>query len=272
MNGEEQYPEESRSLESLREVRLLALLWDMVGDEGKVKTAAALGVNYRTVDRAVESGRLTARMSDALERRLLLGGGSAAARQRERVETLEQRVEALEALGLAGEEGLEAIAGEVKALGEEHAQGMRRIERRLTQSEAGRVATGAAAVEKPAVKSAWRPYRDVATLEPEPGEEQVYGEARPLIVEWREARAEFTKAGDRLSRATAEGRMLELEIAIIEGHELTLPPATYPWDRFGRRDEVWRRTRDLERVRVERNRALLRRWLRRALTLGLWWD
>ncbi len=214
MNDEEQYPEESRSLESLREVRLLALLWDMVGDEGKVKTASALGVNYRTVDRTVESGRLTARMSDALERRLLLGGGSAVARQRERVEALEQRVEALEAKGLAGEEGLEAIAEEVKALGEEHAQGMRRIERRLTQSEAGQVVAGRAAVEKPAAKPAWRPYRDVVTLEPEAGEEQVYGNATLLIVEWREAQAEFTEAGDRLSKAVAEGRMRALTLGL----------------------------------------------------------
>ena len=38
----------------------------------------------------------------------------------------------------------------------------------------------------------------------EPGEEQVYGNTTPLIVEWRMAGAEFSGAGDALSRAAAE--------------------------------------------------------------------
>ena len=280
MNGEELYPEESRSLDGLRHLRLTALLWDMINDEGRVKTAETLGVNYRTLSRAVESGILTGRMGDALERCLLTGGGSAAARQREEMCALKQEVEALKRNVGALEKGmrvsLEAVEVGVKALREEHAQGMRRLERRLAQVEAGRGAQGAAeattpaTVEKPAVKPAWRQYRDLVTLEPEPGEEQVYGDAAPLVVEWRRVRGEFMDPGDRLSRAVAGERMRELEIAMIGEHELTLPPRTYPWDRFDRRDEVRRRTQTLERVRVERARAQLRRWLRRVLTLGLW--
>ena len=77
-------------------MRLLALLRDMIDDGGKVKAAKALGVNYRTVSKAVGSGTLADRMSDALERHLLLGGGSAAAQQRERVDALVERVSALE--------------------------------------------------------------------------------------------------------------------------------------------------------------------------------
>ena len=30
-----------------------------------------------------------------------------------------------------------------------------------------------------------------------------------------------------------------MEIAIIGEHELTLPPASFPWDEFDRRDKVW---------------------------------
>ena len=105
------------------------------------------------------------------------------------------------------------------------------------------------------------------TLEPEPGEEQVYGDATTVIVEWRRVRAEFTEAGGRLGRAVAEERMRELEIAMIEEHGLTLPPAAYPWDGFDRRSELWSRRQALERVRVERARAQLWRWLRRVLTL-----
>ena len=115
-----------------------------------------------------------------------------------------------------------------------------------------------------------RRHPALVTLEPEPGEEQVYGEATPLIVEWRRVCGDFIEAKDRLSKAVAGERMRELQIAMIGDHQLTLPPATYPWDRFDRRDEVRRRTQALNRVRVERARAQLRRWLRRVLTLGLW--
>ena len=96
-----------------------------------------------------------------------------------------------------------------------------------------------------------------------------------MIVEWRSVRDEFLKTlktGTVLDRTEVQEQMLELEleIAMIEEHELTLPPRTYPWDEFDRRDQVWERRQDIKRVRVERNRALLRRWLRRVLTLGLW--
>ena len=73
MNEQDFYPESSRSLDSLREMRLKALLRDMIDAEDGAKAAQALGVSYRTVSRAVESGSLTARMSAALERHLLLG-------------------------------------------------------------------------------------------------------------------------------------------------------------------------------------------------------
>ena len=68
MNEQDFYPESSRSLDSLRHMRLMALLWDMIEAEGKVQTAAALDVNYRTLVRHEETGRLTDRMADALER------------------------------------------------------------------------------------------------------------------------------------------------------------------------------------------------------------
>ena len=135
MNGAELYPGSSRSLDSLRQMRLLALLRDMIDDGGKVKAAKALGVNYRTVSKAVGSGTLTDRMSDSLERHLLLGGSRAAPQQRDRVDALVERVSALER-ELRG--GLEAVVEEVKAFREEHARSMRHVERRLVRLEAGR--------------------------------------------------------------------------------------------------------------------------------------
>ena len=273
-DGTDMYPDESRSLEILRHMRLMALLRDMIDTEGGEKTAKALGVSYRTVSRTIESDRLTKRMSAVLERHLLLGGGSAAAQQRERVEALEERVAGLEE-ELRGR--LKAVEGGSEALREEQGKALRQLERRLERVKAGRGAQDSTAeirdaVAKTAVKPAWRPYRDLVTLEPEPGEEQVYGEATPLIVEWRKVKAKFHDAGDGLSRAIAEERMRELEIELIGERELTLPPRTYPWDGSDRRDEVWRRTQALERARVERARAQIRRWIRRVLTLGRWRD
>ena len=277
-NGGDFYPETSRSLESLRQMRLMALLGDMIDAEDGAKAAAALGVSYRTVSRAVESGRLTDRMADALERHLLLGGGSAAAQQRTLVEALEKRLTALEEK-LRG--GLEAVVGEVKALSEEHARAMRHMERRLVRLEAGgrgsAMSPQAGVEPEPTGRRYVRPrtHPQLVTQEAESDEDLVYGDATPVIVEWRRERAVFLKTlktGTTLDRTEVQERMLELEIAIVEKHELTLPPASFPWDEFERRDKVWERTQDLKRVRVERNRALLRRWLRRTLTCRLWRD
>ena len=253
----------------------MALLRDMIDDQGKVKAARALGVNYRTLVRSEESGQLTARMSAELERHLLLGGGSAAAQQRESIRALEERMGALEERLRRNLEGLRRVVEKATAeVREEQAQGMRRLERRMAKMEAERgdqdSSKDRGTVEERGVEASWRPYRDVVTTEPEPGEEQVYGDATPLIVEWRRVSAEHMNAGDALSRAVAEERLRELEIELIEDRKLTLPPSTYLWDGFDRRRELWTRKQALERARVQRARAELRRWVRRVITFGLW--
>ena len=244
MNEQDFYPESSRSLDSLRHMRLMALLRDMIEAECKVQTAAALGVNYRTLVRHEETGRLTDRMADALEREL--------------------------------RGGLEAVVGEVKAFREEHARSMRHVERRLVRLEAGRseseTPSPTGAETEPTKRRYVRPrtYPQLVTPEAEPDEDLVYREAAAVIVEWRRVRAEFLKTGATLDRTEVQEPMLELELALVGEHDLTLPPASFPWDQFDRRDQVWELTQDLKRVRAERNRVLLRRWLRRVLTFGLW--
>ena len=161
--------------EGLRHMRLMVPLWDMIDSETGEKVAKALGVSYKTVPKAVASGQLTARMSAELERHLLLGGGSAAAQQRESIRVLAERVGALkERLGRKIEE-LRGVVGKVTAeVREEQAQGMRRLERRLAKVEAGRGAQDSSkdreSVEKRGVEPSWRPYRDMVTADPEPGE------------------------------------------------------------------------------------------------------
>lgn len=85
------------------------------------------------------------------------------------------------------------------------------------------------------------------------------GDATPLIVEWRRVSAEYMNTEDTLSRAIAEERPRVLEIKLIEDRKLALPQSTYPRDSFDRRNQLWTRRQALERARVHRARAELRR-------------
>ena len=287
VNGQaDLHTEGTRSPEHLRHERLVALLRDVAETRGKVKAAEALGVSYRTLARAVESGRLTGRMADALERHLLEVEGSVTAPVRQKqADGVEERMEQLEADVAELRLRVETIQAVVGALQEDQARTLRQWEDRLARVEARRVVrNGSGAASTPSVKGALegpraqpqvkpprRPYPQLVTVEPEEGEELIYGEAVPAIAEWREARKALEQAKRRLDKLDARKRIVELEVRVVEDHELTLPPAVYPWDRADRRDEVWRRQESLGDLRVERNRALLWRWVRRVLTLGLWW-
>ena len=280
---EEFYPGASRSIESLWELRLVALLRDLVRNGDSRQAAEALGVSERTVSRTLGSGRLTRLMRDALENHLLRGGGSAAVQQRGRVETLERRVDALEGLAGGIEDVRRLVEGLVKSLPEEQIRALGPLERRVAALEAGRSASGGPgaeaapspmSVEQPPVRPRRREYRELVTGEAEPGEEQVYGEATPIVAAWREARVAFRglpDSGTALDRAAARIRLYGLEIALIEEHGLTLPPTDHPWDSFRRRSELWERRELLWDAERARRRAVLRRWLRRVLTFGLWW-
>ena len=127
------------SLMSVQELRLMALLRDLVGDVGQGEAADVLGIDRKTVWRSLGAGRLTPRLADALERLLLAGGGSAAARQREQVDALERRID-----GLKNEmrRALAAVEGGVEALREERAEEMRGVRRRLAQVETRQGAQG----------------------------------------------------------------------------------------------------------------------------------
>ena len=214
-------------------------------------------------------------MRETLERGLQSVAGSAAARQRERNDALQGRLDKLEGkLQSDFEEFRSEVVEEVKVLLDEQAGTLRRLERRLARLESARSIEGgletvAPSDEKPASRPPWREHRELVTEEAEPCEELVYGEATPVIVEWRRATAEHRRAvatGTALERAEARMRALKIEIELIDTHKLTLPPATYPWDGFDRREQLGLREMYMENARRSRRRALLRR----ALTFGLW--
>ncbi|MDE2767106.1 MAG: hypothetical protein OXI70_03335, partial [Chloroflexota bacterium] len=90
-----QLPPEARGRREA-DAQLLALLDDLVLAEGRLKAAQTLGVNYRTLVKVVESGRLSPRMRDALERRRLAEGEATAAQQWDEMRALAQRIERAE--------------------------------------------------------------------------------------------------------------------------------------------------------------------------------
>ena len=265
------------SLESPRQLQLTALLNDVMDELGQVKAARKLGIDRKTLWRCRKKGRLTPRLSDALERLLLERDLSAAMRQGGRVKEVEERVTELQGELHATREDAQ---GRNDGLREEHARGMRHVERRLValESSRNRAETSSPAVPEPEQdpKRKYVPprkYPQLVTVEAEEGEEKVYGDATPVIVEWRKARAKYLRAaktGTALARVEARMAMLRLEITLIEKHELTLPPASYPWNREGRLREARERNNDLLGLEVERDRALLRQWLRRVLTFNIW--
>ena len=285
--------------------RLLSVLHDLVDDVGPGKTAALLGVDRKTLWRVLKEGRLTPRLVRTVERQARTPAGQNAARRRVRRDSLDRRVAVLER---ELPEDIEELRGEVRALAAALANAQEREQTRTPAQQGEPTEPPALAPERngasgpdpeqtrsvaPEDAGAGQPpplrgvarqpviggvrvtkprrdHPDLVTLKREAGEELVYGDATPLILEWRAARSAFLGGGgSRLERANGWVRMCELELVLVGEHGLTLPPDTYPWDAFRREKELWRRRRSLRSAHRERRRALRWRFLRRLFTLGL---
>ena len=214
---------DDRDREQLRRLRLNGFLRELVREEGRMAAAELLGVNYRTLVRAEESGRITGRMSDALERLLETGDDPEAERLRERVDALEEGLEQLkggvEELATELRGGLEEIRAAVakkadaREQDEDHArrqdgEGAGRIETTTTPPVAGLRA------KKPVTERLMDP--EVVTEEPAEDDADVYGVAWPLVEEWRALQTGHPDQGRSLSWLTTEERLLMLELAMLE--------------------------------------------------------
>ena len=260
--------EKSRSVQDMQQMRLMALLSELVQDKGIMKAAELLDVDHRTLTASMERGRLSRRMRGALGKALLEGGDSPSVEQRERNDSLDGRVTEVEgrvdALGKDLSKGLSAVRGDVKALGDEHG-------RRLAQLESGREAQDAQATTGAAGKpqgraSLRREFPDLVTREPADDDADVFGNAWPLIVEWRELKAAHPNRGGGLEWLATQERLLTVELTLLEEHGMTLPPETYPLRGFERDGQTsWRRTALYDTRRARRRRELLRK-----VTFGLW--
>ena len=267
-------------VEKMRRRRLSEFLRDLVRQEGRMEAAELLGVAYRTLVKAEESGELTGRMSDALERLLGTGEDPEAVRLRERMAALEAGMESLA-------KEMRAVVSGVKAGANEDGQAQRqdgeigRAEGRAQAQDKVEDKEGAAPVsDRPAPPvvglRSRKPFAE-RRLDPEivtegPAEDdwEVYGDAWPLVEKWRSLRAGHPHQGRSLSWLVNEEKLLTLELAMLEEHGLTLPPETQPLRGFGRKGQTsWRRTA-LHDTRVALRKRELLRWARRVCTLGLW--
>ena len=268
--------EKGRSVRDMHHLRLMSLLQELERDNGRKKAAEVLGVDRRTLDASLDEGVLTRRIRGALEKALQSGVGSAAAEQRDRNDRLADRLEDLEGgfeeLGKEIRENNRASEDRDRAIREEMAQGFRQREReqaeRRTAGDAGDEAKANDAGPQPRRRATLRrEYPDLVTLEPAEDDEDVFGEVWPLIVEWRELKAVHPDAGKSLSWLRTEERFLALELTLLEGHGLTLPPATFPLRGFDRNGQVnWRKT-----ALSDTRRALRKRELLHTLTFGVLW-
>lgn len=244
---------------------LIQLLQRLNKDHGTIKTAKRLGVDRKTVWRALQAGRLTPWLRNGLEREQQAAkvaeeqeaAGGEPLELELRVEGLERRLQDVEeqltsGLGRMGED-LASLREEVKTLAWTGTSS--------TGSESDSTASP--------LRSPHRTYPQVVTVEALPDDERVFGEAMPLVAEWREERARFKTHWPSVEGLGAEVRMLELELELIEERRLTLPPGQLPWEWDQRRREARRREQRLGTARSNLRRVRWRRRLLGVLSSGL---
>lgn len=289
--------EDSRGVEAGRERRLLKLFAEQVREHGRERVAEMLEIDPRTVSATLKRGVLSRRVRIALERQM---GTEPGGRQDE--PDVARRLDAVEreAAGLR-----EATVAGFKALRDGQARGLEplegriaRVEARLDAWEEGEASgpegepvvegspsqvraqkTGHAQATRPEPRRQPEPkakrrlppreHPELVTEDPAPDDAAVYGEAWPLVEEWRQLWKAHVRAGRGLEWLRREERVLELEIAMLEEHRLTLPPATFPQRGVWRHGQVswrWKALQDAQRARA---RGEVRRWAGRVLTSGL---
>ena len=272
----------SKSVRDMHHLRLMSLLQEQVRDHGRRRAAEILGVDRRTLDTSLEQGVLTRRIRGALEKALQSGVGSAAAQQRDRNDLLTDRLGDLE--GLVEEQGEEMRAGRraaedaIREMREEQAQAFGKLEQALAQLNSGQGGDGNDAQPKmagagPQAKGTAklrREYPELATLEPAEDDQDVFGGAWPLIQEWRELKETHPDKGNGLVWLVTEERFLAVELALLEEHGMTLPPAQFPLRGFDRNGQTGWRRKALDDTRQALRRRMLWAWAGHVLTLGRW--
>ena len=265
-------------VEWLREIKLMGFLRELERQQGRMEAAALLGVNYKTVARALEEDRVTGRVADALELLLGAGGDSEVAQLRAEVERLAERVAALEERGgdvlpvaPLGGERRDAVPGGVDGDGEDGKPAAQaRDGKETVQPQPPTPAPPVQGLNPSRPARRRRVDPEMVTREPAEDDAEVYGDAWPLVQEWRKLKDRHPVRGSSLSWLEDQERLLTLELAMFEEHELTVPPALQPVKGLARRDHTRWRWKALYRTQVSIRKRKLLRWVRRILTVGVW--
>ena len=242
---------ETPGLESLHELRLATLIRDLVKRKGRMEVAKTLRVNYKVLAAELHSGRLTPRLCDALDRLPLIRELTALEEVREPVNGLARQVKEVERLELdlqgVMNELRQEIGDEIGSVSKKQSLEFERLSTRLSRLEVPS-GTRSAPVLKgtdmtwPRGTQSRETFREtdpsLVTMEKQAGDEEVFGNAWPLVKEWRELRSSHPFAGGGVDWLEEETRLRELENLLIGEHELTLPPETYPWEGLGRETQA----------------------------------
>ena len=271
MESSERMVSDGADAEEEHILSLRALLHDMVRKNGRVEAARELGLDPRTVGACMDGEGMSWRVREALERQRSGGGDEPVAEPGDRFSALERRVDALETELRSGlEDAGTAMEEAVQALREERISTPKRLEREAAQAEtrqgAEAVSETPQEVGEPKRNSRGRRlYPELVTKEQAPDDEEVYGEAWPLIEEWRRLWKTHTGVGRGLAWLETEERVRELEVSMLEDHGLTLPPETMPLTGLWRSTQLnWRK----ETLRDVRRAVAWRLLVKRILTLG----
>ncbi len=290
----------------LHDQRLMALLRNLVREKGRARTAEALAVDPRTLAACLKRGKPSRLMRAALERRLDAGPqqqedtgsleresrflreavtrelkalreeqAEALGQLERRLELLESSQDSRETPPAPAEEAV--VGGPPPRAARQSDQDMQEAPPHAAEPMVGGAPrqtahAGAKPGQQPEPGTKSMPARlhpELVTEDPAPDDEEVYGEAWPLVEEWRRLWAMHVRPGKGLEWLRRNERILELEVALLEEHRLTLPPATFPqrgvW-RHGQLSWRWKALGDAQRARAW---GEARSWAGRALSAGL---
>ena len=147
----------------------------------------------------------------------------------ERIGALEERVEGLEG-------GMETLAKELRdglggiraAVSGQHEAQTETDEQAQARDEDGAGRSETRAAPPVAGLGAKKPFRErpfdpeIVTVDPAEDDVEVYGDAWPLVEEWRRLRAGHPHQGRSMSWLMTAERLLVLELAMLEERGLTL--------------------------------------------------
>ena len=244
--------ESSKDVENVYHMRLMALLQELVRDKGYKGAARVLEIDPQTVTDSAKTGPADPAGAPGVGAGVAggrrLGGGAAAQAQRGARRAVAGGEQGHGELGKEVRRRLSGIEGEVAALRRDGPQGTGPVRPAPVHPGWFRRSgsRGDAAGRKPPTKpSMRREYPDLVTREPADDDEEIFGDAWSLIVEWRELKDSHPNEGGGFDWLTTQERLLVVELALLEEHGMTLPPEKQPLrglDRAGRSAGAGRRS------------------------------